>query len=102
MGFFDFISKKESAIDFSDEKVELLSTLTDQLGDTLIKSGFGFYADRLFEIRLSAIQRDKEKFKEFVVSPELFGGAGALCEIWIEDPDLRKKFEREFCGLLTI
>ncbi|WP_276371923.1 hypothetical protein [Chryseolinea sp. H1M3-3] len=100
MGFFDFINKKESAIDFSDEKVELLSKLIDQLGDTLIKSGFGFYVARLSEIRLSATQRDKEKFKELVVSPDLFGGAGALWEIWIEDTDLRKKFEREFCRLV--
>lgn len=100
MGIFDFIRKQDSVIDFSNEKVELLSTLTDKLGDTLIKSGFGFYVDYLSEIRLSAAQGDEGKFKKLVVSPELFGGSGALWEIWIEDPDLRKKFGRDFCKLV--
>ena len=59
MGFFDFIRKTDTAIDLSDEKVELLSKLTNQLGDTLIKSGFGFYVDHLSQIRLSAEKKER-------------------------------------------
>lgn len=100
MGLFDFKRKTNSTIDFSDEKVELLSKLTDELGDTLIESGFEFYVDHLSQLRVSAEKRDKEKFEKLVVSPELFGGSGALWEIWIEDNKLRQKFEQQFCGLV--
>jgi hypothetical protein len=97
MTLFNFGREKVETIDFSDEKVERLSNLTDQLGDILIKSGFGFYVDYLSQVRLSAEKRDKEKFKKLAISVELFGGAGALWEIWIEDNQLRVKFEQQFC-----
>lgn len=101
MGLFNFFKRGgEPEIDFSDHKVQILSNLTDQLGDTLIKSGFGCYVDHLSAIRLSADKGDKEEFKKLVVSPELFGGAGALWEVWIEDNELRQKFKQQFCRLV--
>jgi hypothetical protein len=100
MGLFDFERQAESIVDFSDEKVALLSKLTDQLGDILIKSGFGFYVDHLSQLRIAAENEDKVKFERLAFCPELFGGSGALWEIWIEDNELRRAFEKEFCRLV--
>jgi hypothetical protein len=96
MGLFDFLNKPGRPLDFSDDKVKRLETVTDNLGETLIKAGQGFYVDHLSQIRLAAKRCNGEGFKKLVISPELFGGAGALCEIIIKDKQLGKKFEKEF------
>ncbi|MEO6452696.1 MAG: hypothetical protein ABIN97_01425 [Ginsengibacter sp.] len=85
------------SIDFSSDNVERLITLTDILGDTLIKAGFGVYIDQLSQIRLAAERHDKESFEKQVINRDMFGGAGALWEIWIDDKQLQNKFERQFC-----
>jgi hypothetical protein len=85
------------SIDFSQNNVERLATITDNLRDTLIKAGFGVYVDQLSQIRLAAERQDKEAFEKQVINRGLFGGAGALWEIWINDEQLQKTFEKQFC-----
>ena len=75
MGFIDLFKKNESIIDFSDENVTQLTKLLDDIGDTLIKSGHGFYVDQLAQIRLAAERQDKDKFRLLVVSREQIGRA---------------------------
>ena len=88
------------SINFSDENVALLSSLTDGLGDFLIHSNFGVYVDHLSQIRLYAEKKDEDAFKNNVTSATLFGGSGALWEIWIENLEKRKEFEKRFCGFV--
>lgn len=102
MGLFDFFKKPEKPIDFSDDNVKALTKLSDQLGDILIKSGYGFGVDYLSQIRLSADKHDNERFKTLVISRELFGGSGAIWEIWIEDIELRKQFNIIFCDYIDL
>ena len=85
------------SIDFSNDNIERLTTITDALGDTLIRTGFGIYVDQLSQIRLAAERHDKENFEKQVINRGLFGGAGALWEIWIEDKQSQIKFEKQFC-----
>lgn len=102
MGLFDLFKRTEKPIDFSDENVAALTKLSDQLGDTLIKSGFGFGVDHLSQIRLAADRHDNEEFKKLVISRELFGGSGAIWEIWIEDKQLQSQFNRQFCDYIDL
>lgn len=102
MGLFDFFKRQEKLIDFSDENAAALTKLSDQLGDTLIKSGFGFGVDHLSQIRLAADRHDNEEFKKLVISKELFGGSGAIWEIWIEDKQLQNQFNRQFCDYIDL
>ena len=102
MGLFDLFKRPEKTIDFSDENVAALTKLSDQLGDTLIKSGFGFGADHLSQITLAADRHDNEEFKKLVISRELFGGSGAIWEIWIEDKQLQNQFNRQFCDYIDL
>lgn len=96
MGIFDFLKTKKTPIDFSDENVSELTLKSDLLGQTLIDNGLEFYIDHLSKIRLSADKKNESEFREFVISRELFGGAGALWEIYIENPTEYKKFNKQF------
>ena len=89
-------------IDFSSANVEALSELSNKLGDTLIKAGFGSYVDYLSQIRLAAGKHDEETFKKLIVSRELFGGSGALWEIWIEDKQYKAQFNKQFCDFIDL
>ncbi len=108
MGIFDFFRKErkngfsDDNIDFSNENVQRLTKLLDKLGDTLIETNFGNYVDYLSQIRLSTEKHDTENFKRLIISRELFGGAGALWEIWIEDKKSRKLFKKQFCEFMDI
>jgi hypothetical protein len=102
MGLFDFFKKLEKPIDFSDDNIKALTKLSDQLGDILIKSGYGYGVDYLSQIRLSADKHENERFKTLVISRELFGGSGAIWEIWIEDTELRKQFNIIFCDYIDL
>jgi len=94
--------KSEKTMDFSKENVEALKKLSDQLGDTLIKAGYGSRVDYLSQIRLAADKHDNEMFQKLVISRELFGGSGALWEIWIEDKRLRTDFNKQFCDYVDL
>ena len=95
-------NKTKKTIDFSDDNVEALTKLSDQLGDTLIKAGYGYGVDHISQIRLAADRQDDEAFKNLVISRELFGGAVAIWEIWIENKQLRKIFNKQFCDYVDL
>lgn len=88
--------RKKTPIDFSEENLHELARKSDTLGQILMDNGFGFFVDYLSEIRLAADNKDEEKFKKLVISRELFGGAGALWEIHIENDSEYLKFNRQF------
>jgi len=96
MGLFGFFKKKNILINFSDENVSELAQKSDLLGQTLIDNGLGNYVDHLSRIRLAADNKNESEFKDLVLSRELFGGAGALWEIYIESPTEYKKFNAQF------
>lgn len=108
MRIIDFFRKDrkdnflDNNIDFSDDNVERLTKLLDELEDTLIKAHFGNYVDYLSQIRLTTENHDSETFKKLIISRELFGGAGALWEIWIEDKKSRELFNKQFCEFVDI
>lgn len=102
MGIFDFLKKKKIPIDFSDKNLLELTQKSDLLGQTLIDNGLGNYVDHLSQIRLAADNKNESEFKELVLSRELFGGAGALWEIYIENPTEYKKFNTQFSEYINL
>jgi hypothetical protein len=93
---------KKTPIDFSEQIVSELTQKSDLLGQTLIDNGLGFYVDYLAQIRLAAYNKNESKFKKLVISRELFGGAGALWEIHIENTTEYRKFNDQFCEYLDL
>lgn len=102
MGVFNFLRKKKLPIDFSEEKVSELTKKSDLLGQTLIDNGFGFYVDYLSQIRLAADNKNEIEFRRLVLSNELFGGSGALCEIYIGNQSEYHKFEKQFSQYIEL
>lgn len=96
MGLLSFIFGTENQIDFSDNRVKRLSQLIDELSMTLMKADRTSYIKLLSEIKDAAQNKDNETFKKLVISNSLFGGAGAMWEIWIDDTQLQSTFERQF------
>ncbi len=83
-------------INFSEENISELTLKSDLLGQTLIDNGLGFYVDHLSQIRLSADKKNESEFRKLVISRELFGGAGALWEIYIENLAEYQKYNKQF------
>ncbi|MEY8847300.1 hypothetical protein AB9K26_00670 [Psychroserpens sp. XS_ASV72] len=102
MGIFNFLKKKKTPIDFSNEKVIELTRKSELLGQTLIENGLGFHVDHLSQIRLAADNKNESEFRKLVLSRELFGGAGALWEIHIENPTEYKKFNIQFAEYIDL
>jgi hypothetical protein len=100
MGIFNFWRK--NPIDFADENIAVLNKRTDSLCQTLIDNGYGFYVDYLIKIRISAENKNEEKFRELVISRELFGGSGALWEINIDDSTEYEKFKGQFTEYIDL
>ena len=95
-------NKQGKQLDFSDENVKKFAVISDLIGDTLINSGYGYFVDYLSQIRLKVEEHDSEGFVKLVLSNELFGGAGSLRDIWIEEEALRSRFEKEFTEYLNL
>ncbi len=87
-------------IDFSEAKISLLIKLTERLNDILTTTNFFTYINSLEDIKNSAISKNEDDFIEFVVCNALFGGSGALWEIYIENEYKRIEFNRLFCSYI--
>ncbi len=93
MQILGFIHKP---LDFSDEKLVRLSCSIDSLRQTLISAGFNCYAEQLLKIKYASERKDSQSFREHLNCRVLFGGFGAMWEIWISDKVLMSRFERHF------
>ena len=90
------MTNKQSQLDFSEDKIERLQNSIFSLQLILSNTDSLYYNDYLNEILNSAQQRNSQKFAKLVISNELFGGAGALWEIYFSDTSLDKEFKSQF------
>ncbi len=97
MQLLGFIHKP---LDFSEEKLDKLSSSIESLRQTLISAGFNCYAEQLQKIRQASERKDSQSFREQLNCRVLFGGFGAMWEIWISDKILMARFERHFRDFL--
>ena len=102
MGIFNFWKKEEIQINFSEKNITRLMNLSDLICEILIKNQMVFYADYLFLINLSAKKKDEAEFKNLIISRNLFGGSGALWEIYIENKDEYNRFNKLFCEYIDV
>lgn len=93
MQLLGFIHKP---LDFSDEKRSKLDYSIESLKQTLIYAGFNCYADQLVKIQEALEKKDSHSFRHQLNCRVLFGGFGAMWEIWISDKVLMARFEKQF------
>lgn len=87
-------------LDFSEEKLQRLADSIEKLRCTLASAGFACYAEQLSRIGDALQRKDGHSFREQVNCRVLFGGFGAMWEIWISDKMLMAQFERQFRSFL--
>ncbi len=102
MNIFNFWKKKKLLIDFSDENISNLKKQTSLLKQVLIENDIEYYSNHLNNILLAAEHESEAKFKELVISRELFGGSGALWEIHIKNSIEYNKFNNIFINYIDL
>ncbi|MET1259882.1 hypothetical protein ABV409_11080 [Flagellimonas sp. DF-77] len=94
------IFKKHKNLDFSDENIESLSESVVDLKNILSKIGTNIGSHELNNVLASAMKKDSKSFKKSILTNELFGGAGALWELYCGDDNLQNEFDKRlknFC-----
>lgn len=91
---------KIDTYDFSDDKVDELRETINELREILMKAGFNSYIYSLIKVLSAAEQSDSHKYKSSVETNDLFGGAGALWEIYIPDKKLMKNYHNVFYNFI--
>ena len=89
-----------SKLIFSEENIQSLEQSIIELKAFLAEEGFNSYNQTLTNILAAAYQKDDKKFRNFVETNELFGGAGALWEISIRDNSKQQMFHRYFANFV--
>jgi len=102
MGIFNFWKKEEKQIDFSDKNITRLINLSNLICEILINNEMVFRTDYLYLINLSAEKKDETEFKNLITSRNLFGGSGALWEIYIENKEEYNRFNKLFCDYIDV
>ena len=99
---FDFLKKKKTPIDFSEQNVSELTLKSDLLGQTLIENGMGFYVDYLSQIRLAADNKNDAEFRKLILKSGLFKGQGSLGDIRMKSPSENRKFNSQLYKYINL
>lgn len=86
--------RKES-LDFTDERIERLTFVIIDLKKVLHEIGRD-WSFELNNILSAAIKKDSELFRQHVLTNSLFGGAGALWELYCPNAILLREFQNKF------
>lgn len=100
------IFTRNKELNFTDENIESLTNSVTELKDVLTKIGTSFGQQELTNVLASVLKKDTKLFKKYVLTNELFGGAGALWELYCGNDKLQSEFQtkfNQFCqDLITI
>lgn len=94
------IFNRHKKFDFSDKNIESLSESVIELKSLLREIGTSIGLQTLTNILASAMKKDSESFKKYTLTNELFGGSGALWELYCGNNKLQAEFQnrfRKFC-----
>jgi hypothetical protein len=90
------IFNRHKSLNFSDENIESLSKTITELKNILSKVGTSIGSQELNNVLSSAMKKDSESFRKNTSTNELFGGAGALWELYCGNDSLQTEFENGF------
>jgi hypothetical protein len=88
-------------VNLNAQNIKSFDIIINSLIEVLNQSGYNNRINYLEDILESVHEMDLDKYKKFVVNSSLFGGAGALWEIWIEDSILQARFNKLFIDLIN-
>ena len=95
------IFTRNKDLNFSEENIESLTKSVAELKNVLAEIGTSLGKQELTNILDSAMKKDSKLFRKYVLTNELFGGAGALWELYCGNDKLQSEFQIlfiKFCG----
>ncbi|MDG4717349.1 hypothetical protein [Winogradskyella marincola] len=90
------IFTRNKELNFSVENIESLTKSVTELKDVLTKIGTSVGQQELTNVLASAMKKNSKLFKKYVLTNELFGGAGALWELYCGNENLQSEFQNKF------
>ncbi|CAM4320387.1 hypothetical protein [Zobellia nedashkovskayae] len=92
------IFTRNKELNFSEENIESLTKSVTELKIVLNEVGTSLGQQELTNVLASAMKKDSKLFKKYVLTNELFGGAGALWELYCGNDKLQSEFQNKFNG----
>ena len=90
------IFTRNKELNFTEENIESLTKSVTELKIILNEIGTSLGQQELTYVLASAMKKDAELFKKYVLTNELFGGAGALWELFCGNNYLQSEFQNKF------
>ena len=92
------IFTRNKDLNFSEKNIESLTKSVTELKSVLTEIGTSLGQQELTNVLASAMKKDAKLFRKYVLTNKLFGGAGALWELYSVNDKLQSKFENKFNG----
>ena len=90
------IFTRNNDLNFSEENIESLTKSVTELKNVLTEIGTSLGQQELTNVLASAMKKDSKLFRKYVLTNELFGGAGALWELYCGNNKLQSEFQNKF------
>ena len=86
----------------TDKEIKRFFVLLDKLSDILINAGFEPQALILKNLKDLLSNGNVEQFVKIINGVDVFGGSGAVWEVYIIDKKLSQEFEAEMVNLINL
>ena len=90
------IFTRNKKLNFSEKNINSLTKSVTELKNILTEIGTSVGQQDLSNVLASAMKKDSELFRKYVLTNELFGGAGALCDLYCGNDKLQSEFQNLF------
>ncbi|KAF0127917.1 MAG: Uncharacterized protein FD155_3491 [Bacteroidetes bacterium] len=99
---FSFKKNKSESFELVSQNCDDFSSVLTTLFELLKKNGHNSQADFIKELILLINQENFNSFIQSLNGVNMWGGAGAVWEVYIEDKESSKEFEKSVIKLINI
>lgn len=99
---FNFLFKKKTNLNLTDKEIQNFLVILSNLSAILIESGNDGQARVTQRLSNLLNERNIKEFVEIINSVDMFGGAGAVWEVYIFDKPLSRNFATEMIKLINL
>jgi hypothetical protein len=90
------IFTRNKDLNFSEENIESLTKSVIELKSVLTEIGTSLGQQELTNVLAFAMKKDSKLFRRYVLTNVLFGGSGALWELYCGNDKLQSEFQNKF------
>ena len=100
---FDFFKRQNKYnLDITESDSDKYLIILSDIAHILVKSELNEQVKIINNLSDLLKQKEYSRFKQSINSIEMWGGAGAVWEVYIEDKDLARMFEKQMINLIDL